>query len=555
MGELYRSARLVLGWLGADDGRNLGRAVSDLQEVSTQWQVPGTNVVQIWKYMETHSESDAFTGLDPASRFWDSPDHDPLQFHPLWFDICKIFQHKYWTRVWIRQEILLAKDLLLLLGYNSMSWESISRFWAQMLICAKRGLTPPSLSPGRWRFLVDYCEEVYNRVFLFTCQKAEIANHGSDALVDFSNCRAAATNPRDHVFGTLGFQPVSIKVDYEASVREIFVQFVARCLQTQQRDSIFRGLSRRAGVGIAGRDQCRHDLPSWVEDFSQGCITVQGALVKASEGLFPGGGAEIEILRSGVLEISGILFDAVEHVQIPAVDFLHQWPNTGNMYYEFGGYIMGTARYYTGQTFDARIPALEAILRVLFDDEGPLPNGEMARLDSSSELAALIVVSSIYDLCYFPTDSWNVDRLGILHVDAGANFIPTLKAAFPSMTDAIPATWHEGMTASEVLEDIISTKWGFHIISWMTGLLKKKGISAYRFFRTQGNRFGMGPPGMRSGDSVYVWPLSTDLCILRSLADGSMVYVGPAFILGLSHGEAAGLAASGNHPIEKLEIK
>ncbi|KAH7391698.1 heterokaryon incompatibility protein-domain-containing protein [Pyrenochaeta sp. MPI-SDFR-AT-0127] len=555
MGELYRSARLVLGWLGADDGGNLGRAVSDLQEVSTQWQVPGTSIAQIWKYMETHSESDVFQGLDPVSRFWESPDHDPLQFHPLWLDICKIFQHKYWTRVWIRQEILLAKGLLFLLGYNSMSWESISRFWSQILICAQRDLTPPGLSLGRWRFLVDYCQEVYNKVFLFACQKAEIANHGLDTLVDLTNCRAAATNPRDHIFGTLGFQPVSINVDYEASVRDTFVQFFECCLQTQHKDRIFRDVPRRAGIGIAGRDQCQHDLPSWVEDFSRGCITVQGTLVNASEGLFPSGGAEIDIIPSGILKISGIMVDAVEHVRIPASDFLRQWPNKGNMYYEFGTYIIDTARYYAGHTFERRVPALEAILRVLFDDEGPLPNGEMARLDSGSVLAAQIVVNSIYDLCYFPTDSWNEERLKIVHVDAGANFIPTLKAAFPLMTDAIPATWHNGMTAKQVLENIIGTKWGLHINSWMTGLLRKKEISAYRFFQTQNNRFGMGPPGMRSGDLVYVWPLSADPCILRSLGDGSMVYIGPAFLLGLSHGEVAEVAANGNYPVEKLEIR
>ncbi|KAF2009017.1 hypothetical protein BU24DRAFT_428977 [Aaosphaeria arxii CBS 175.79] len=553
MGQLFRSARLALGWLGADDERNLGQAVSDLQEVSNQWQVPGNSLDEICGYIETHTAADVFQGLDPFSRFWQTLDHDEQLIHPLWASVFKIFDLGYWKRVWIQQEIIMAKNLVFLLGYRSISWESISRFWSQIWFCTLRGLIPPDIPSELWRFLLDDCGWASSQVFLFAMKKAEMARNGPDILLDLRACRAGATDPRDHVFGTLGFQPVSMNVDYNASVRDVFVQFWEKCLKTQQKDRTFRSVFRNAGSGIAGRNLSPHDLPSWVEDFSRTCITAQGILANASNGLFPSVGNEIDITPSGILKISGIMVDTVEDVRIPVVDSSSQHPSKETMYVEFAMYIMEAARYYRGHTFDRDVPALEAILRVVLDDEGPPLDGESTRLNLGSLLTSHIVVISIYQLCVGPTNSDIEERFGVLHVDPGPNFITTLNTAFPSMTDTIPATWHAGMTALEVVRDMEGTSLGA-CTNWTAHRLNQKGISGYRFFHTKNNRLGMGPPGMRSGDLIYVWPVSVDLCIVRTLENGSKVYVGPAFVLGLSHGEAAELVTSGDYPVEKLEI-
>lgn len=104
MGEIYRSAKLVVSWLGVCD-KNTKMCIDAIR----------TRKVN----METNHFDEAICQNDPfEANFWD---------HLLHF-----FQNEYWKRAWVVQEVLLASDGYLLVGDVQLDWQTLKEFWTMI---------------------------------------------------------------------------------------------------------------------------------------------------------------------------------------------------------------------------------------------------------------------------------------------------------------------------------------------------------------------------------------------------------------------------------------
>jgi hypothetical protein len=106
-----------------------------------------------------------------------------------------ILSNLYWTRVWIVQEVLLARNIDIFLGHYHLSWESID------VLCDLYGVS--GLAAASATAL---------RTILYEKRKSRISL--SVLLWDFRNNECE--NPRDKVFGFLGILPlwqVSVPAD------------------------------------------------------------------------------------------------------------------------------------------------------------------------------------------------------------------------------------------------------------------------------------------------------------------------------------------------------
>ncbi|KAK0641505.1 hypothetical protein B0T16DRAFT_215402 [Cercophora newfieldiana] len=67
MGQIYKAAQHVVGWLGSDP--QLAEGARNLQELSTQWVVPGDSIDAIREFVNVQEAEVVFRGLDPSTRF------------------------------------------------------------------------------------------------------------------------------------------------------------------------------------------------------------------------------------------------------------------------------------------------------------------------------------------------------------------------------------------------------------------------------------------------------------------------------------------------------
>jgi hypothetical protein len=93
MGEIYRKAQLVITWLGAED--------------------PYTNLaLTIHKSIVFDGFMEDFIGQESAQ-----------------IDALEAFaQHPYFSSMWVIQEVILAREVVISCGQNSVSWSQLSRF-------------------------------------------------------------------------------------------------------------------------------------------------------------------------------------------------------------------------------------------------------------------------------------------------------------------------------------------------------------------------------------------------------------------------------------------
>ncbi|KAK4238448.1 heterokaryon incompatibility protein-domain-containing protein [Achaetomium macrosporum] len=185
---------------------------SDLQERNHQVQQMATVYrrayqVVAWVGLETEESREAFEFLQAAFVFSPS-NRKSLADHLGWQAVSKLCQRPYWRRVWIVQEICLARRLVVKCGASQIPWKLISE-----LRTARKHIWPQYLSQGerafmrsvtaridqqremRWRngsvlwtlletFQDSLCKEIHDRVYGFIGLASDC--NGQKIPVDYS---------------------------------------------------------------------------------------------------------------------------------------------------------------------------------------------------------------------------------------------------------------------------------------------------------------------------------------------------------------------------------
>lgn len=213
-----------------------------------------------------------------------------------------LFDLPYWSRIWIRQEIILAKQAVFICGPRSFSLQTLEYFsaWLGWILSPsnsvwrqKEKLFKLVLAYGQnWKLLHHIFESRRNQgltVGDWLSQshfKTNVWCHSSDAR---------ATNPRDYYYGFLGITKLNIIPDYSSSksIGSISREFMSEYLKVYRDPSLSNdplggplGLLMFAGVGYGW--EIDPDMPSWGPNFPGEAQSNPSSRGDADAVVFPG---------------------------------------------------------------------------------------------------------------------------------------------------------------------------------------------------------------------------------------------------------------------------
>lgn len=204
MAQIYSSARRVHIWLGRERGASDG-VMDDIQIYKSPYRLPN--------------------GLQCRL----SPDHEDAMSMGLQC-FAYLSEAQYWNRLWIIQEILLAKSISVMCGSRTIPWSQLEVLLNDILQYLKNAQKPvddivyaESLrSSNLGRFILERQKMLSEGVY------------GAARLFDWYNIiqlsrESCCTDVRDRVFGVLGLVDPSfrIPVDYSLSTERICREVLA----------------------------------------------------------------------------------------------------------------------------------------------------------------------------------------------------------------------------------------------------------------------------------------------------------------------------------------
>lgn len=179
MSDIYSQAAFVFIWLGVD----LENLVENERDGHARGWMPSSKVKPF--YMSEAFSSSEIVCTSEITRI--------------------LLKNIYWTRLWIVQEFVLAKELLLCAGGLVVKWKEFR----------DKALDLEKELQIRNGFLNSLMEQRYHR------ESGELRERMSSLVEKF--CMTSCTDPRDRVFGLLGISNTSFDADYSLTVREVFV--------------------------------------------------------------------------------------------------------------------------------------------------------------------------------------------------------------------------------------------------------------------------------------------------------------------------------------------
>lgn len=186
-----------------------------------------------------------------------------------WLELARLLRREYWTRAWIYQEMVLAREATVYVGRESVSWgDAEAVAFAVDAFEEFLGMVEP---PGNeWRVVGVY-HHFYNAA-LARAQRRAVGLAGAPTLLDALCVRrpADATDPRDKVFSLLGVVKEHFVGEPELPAGEDVVIDYSRPVEEVYKD-VVRHIVRKTNsldVLCACQNPDRDDgLPSWAPDW------------------------------------------------------------------------------------------------------------------------------------------------------------------------------------------------------------------------------------------------------------------------------------------------
>ncbi|KAF2202605.1 HET-domain-containing protein [Delitschia confertaspora ATCC 74209] len=247
MRRIYADASTVIAWLG--DATAIEKAVFS--------EIPG--VIQNMVRPEAASIAPKLFSDDIAHTL-----HVPDTRSEFWPVFGRIINRPWFSRLWILQELLLAREITVYCGGASLEWANLLEL---QRIILQWGLA--NLLQG-----TDYTiEEVFRALNVISnfhwCTKKMGLSY--DRAVPISGLihvtrRKQVTNPLDSIYGILGlvsdYVRSSTVVDYQSSFSNACINFLGHCLLSDYRLELFSQIS-------GSQEKNNSELPSWCPDIRQ----------------------------------------------------------------------------------------------------------------------------------------------------------------------------------------------------------------------------------------------------------------------------------------------
>jgi hypothetical protein len=234
MADIYRCAQLVIAWLGPP-ADNSGYALETLRHLGQQM----ITVPSGWRHYVAPDAPeptfDAHTALPYSNSTWDALNH--------------LLARGWFRRLWIIQEIQLAKSTIVVCGHDTTVWATFWQAAAFLEFHFRRHVVPNGPSGNA----------IYCALTLGLSYSTRSVSNTLARLVQGKKC----TDPRDAIFGVLGLLPerfrLRIRPRYDTPVQEVYKEVMLAYIDHVERLELLAYCSLDASKSL--------DWPSWVPDF------------------------------------------------------------------------------------------------------------------------------------------------------------------------------------------------------------------------------------------------------------------------------------------------
>ena len=233
MAAVYSLACQVIVWLGPES-QNSTLALRAIDNLSSQLRVDWNNIAEM---------TSVSTG-ETITQYFDPFDDET------WKSVGNLLRQPWFERLWIWQEIRLARDADLFCGSEGVPWESLRR----AILYLRRASAPGNLS-----HLIERCWNLGN-------YQDSVAGVFDNLDYILASARSAScSDPRDKIFAVLSLagdhQTCGLNPDYSKPAETVFL------------DLVLHYTSNLQSLRILAQCELRDDtsgmkLPTWVPDWT-----------------------------------------------------------------------------------------------------------------------------------------------------------------------------------------------------------------------------------------------------------------------------------------------
>jgi hypothetical protein len=235
MGHIYSNAIRVVIWLG-EGSEESKEAMLVLATMSKYGFLDGTDLL----------EADAV--LPGDSDFNEVEEYVKKHTNVLQ-SIRELLDRPWFQRMWVVQELVLAKTALMLCGSESLDWDNFSRALAVLI-----HLEPYQDSKFDWG------EGLKRVVKMYAHRRMKIDQRSISVLIhDYRD--NLASDPKDKAYSLFGLiQDIDIDVDYTVPTEEVYIQIAVFIVTQQNSLDLLHSVQGTKGLPDL-------DLPTWVPDW------------------------------------------------------------------------------------------------------------------------------------------------------------------------------------------------------------------------------------------------------------------------------------------------
>jgi hypothetical protein len=256
MRSIFERAEAVIAWLGpAENGSD--EVMEDFNEIGKK--LMSCDMKKILDRMPP----DQYTGKEAEVRA--DVRRKIRSERPFFSQISEFYHRPFWNRVWILQELSLAKHLTLRCGNKEISWDTFFKAFSLFL-------TYPIPVKGQLTEYTEFLPSEFNplEMVLSTLKQRRARSHHETlptlgAILNDVRGNLHARDERDMIFALLGLtgdaQEFDLRVDYEKSYIELYIKVGIVLLKNH-------GLLALSWAESCGENSWDR-LPSWVPDWTK----------------------------------------------------------------------------------------------------------------------------------------------------------------------------------------------------------------------------------------------------------------------------------------------
>jgi hypothetical protein len=285
MGKIYRAASRVIVWLGLES-EDSAHALDMMHDL-------GTKIDVDWGNTNTMQSSQAFQ----HEPHWADLGRDLHFPHQTMRAVYNLLHRQWFERLWVRQEIFLARNAILLCGRKAVPWKT---FRNAIYLISYKG--PDAFEDRSSEFYMTDQRELI--LHMAIPEQYLPLNH-----LLFSAQMSKCADPRDRIYGLLslltseGLQ-VGIVPDYKLTPDRVFQDLVMSQLRT------IGCIELICCCRIPNLAARQPTLPSWVPNWLDTARPSPFYLNRADGNI----SATASIIERGVLQVSGVYISPVSEV-------------------------------------------------------------------------------------------------------------------------------------------------------------------------------------------------------------------------------------------------